>query len=41
MAEARKSYHNEMITKIRDNLIQISSLVEHVKLIYCPAHKGI
>ena len=41
MAEARESYHNEMITKIRDNLIQISSLVEYIKLIYCPVHKGI
>ena len=41
IAESRESYHNETITKIRDNLIQISSLVEHIKLIYCPAHKGI
>ena len=41
MAQSRESYHNKTITKIRDNLIQISSLVEHIKLIYCPAHKGI
>ena len=41
MAQSRESYHNETITKIRDNLIQISSLVEHIKLIYCPAHKSI
>ena len=40
MAQSRESYHNETITKIRDNLTQISSLVEHIKL-YCPAHKGI
>ena len=41
MAQCRESYHNETITKIRDNLIQISSPVELIKLIYCPAHKGI
>ena len=41
MVQSRESYHNETITKIRDNLTQISSLVEHIKLIYCPAHKGI
>ena len=41
MAQSRESYHNETITKIQDNLTQISSLVEHIKLIYCPAHKGI
>ena len=41
MAQSRESYHNETITKTRDNLTQISSLVEHIKLIYCPAHKGI
>ena len=41
MAQSRESYHNETITKIRDNLTQISSLVEHIKLIYCLAHKGI
>ena len=40
MAQSRESYNNETITKIRDNLIQISSLVEYIKLIYCPAHKG-
>ena len=41
MAQSRESYHNETITKIRDNLIQISSLVKHIKLMYCPEHKGI
>ena len=41
IAQSRESYHNETITKIRENLTQISSLVEHIKLIYCPAHKSI
>ena len=41
MAQSRESYHNETKTKIRDNLIQISSLEEHIKLIYCLAHRGI
>ena len=41
MTQSRESYNNETITRIRDNLIQISSLVEHMKLIYCPAHKDI
>ena len=41
MFQSRESYHNETITKIRDNFIQISSLVKHIKLIYCLAHKGI
>ena len=42
MAQSIESYHDETITKIRGNLMQISSLVEHIKLImYCPAHKGI
>ena len=40
MAQSRESYHNETITKIRDNLIHISSLVERIKLIYCPVHKS-
>ena len=40
MAQSRESYHNETKIKIRDNLIQISSLAEHIKLIYCPAHKA-
>ena len=40
MAQSRESYHNET-TKIRDNFIQINSLVEHIKLIYFLAHKGI
>ena len=39
MAQSRESYHNETIT--RDNLMQISSVVEHIKLIYCPAQIGI
>ena len=34
-------YHDETITRILGNLIQISSLVERTKLIYCAAHKGI
>ena len=29
MAQSRESYNNETITKIRDNLMQISSLLEH------------
>ena len=41
MVQSRESYHNETITKIRDNLIHISSLVEHIKLIYCPVDKSI
>ena len=41
MAQSRESYHNETIPKIRDNFIQISSFVEHIKLIYCPPLKGI
>ena len=39
MAQSREPYHNETKAKIRDTLIQISSLVECIKLIYCPAHK--
>ena len=34
MAQSKESCYNETITKIRDNVIQISSLVEHIKLIY-------
>ena len=41
MAQGRNSYHNETITKIRENLIQISSPVAHIKSICCPAHIGI
>ena len=41
MTQSRESHHNETITKIRDNLIQMSSLVEHIKLIYWPTHKPI
>ena len=41
MAQSRESYHNETKTKIRGSLIQTSSLVEHIKLIYSPTHKGI
>ena len=41
MVQSREFYHDETITKIRDNLMQISSLVEHIKLIDCLAHKGI
>ena len=33
MIQSRESYHYETITKIRDNLIQISSLVKHINLI--------
>ena len=33
MAQSRESCHNEAITKIRNNLIQISSPVEHIKFI--------
>ena len=41
MAQNRDSYHNTTIRKIRDNLIQLSSLVSEIQIIYCPAHKGI
>ena len=41
MAQNRDSYHNKIINKIRENLIRISSCVDEIKLIYCPAHKGI
>ena len=41
MVQSRESYHNETITKIRDIIIQISSLLEHIKLIYYPPYQGI
>ena len=41
MVQSRESYHNETITKLKDNIIQISSLLEHIKLIYYPPHQGI
>ena len=41
ITQIRESYHYETINKIRDNFIQISSLVEQIKLTYCPAHKSI
>ena len=41
MAGIRESYHNETIIQIKGNLIQISYLVKHIKLIYCPTHKSI
>ena len=36
-----ESYHNETITEIKDYLTQISSLMDYIKLIYCPSRKGI
>ena len=41
MVQSIESYHHETITRIIDNLIKISSLLEHTKSIYCTAHKGI
>lgn len=41
MAGSRESYNNETIIQIKDNLLQISYLVKHIKLIYCPTHKSI
>ena len=41
MVQSIESYHDETITRIIVDLIQISYLVEHTKLIYCAAHKGI
>ena len=36
-----KNYHDTTITEIRQNLINISHSIKLIKVIYCPAHKGI
>ena len=40
MGQNRESYHNMAIRGIRLNLIELSSSVEKMKMIYCPAYKG-
>ena len=37
----RESFHDETIYQIRLNLIELSFRFDQIKLIYCPAHKGI
>ena len=37
----RENYHNNTISLIRENLIEISLRISSVKMIYCPGHKGV
>ena len=40
MKQNNEYYHNSTISSIRDNLLELSSKVNSVKIIYIPAHKG-
>ena len=35
------NYHHLTISSIRENLFDISTKVKSIKIVYCPAHKGI
>ena len=37
----RENYHNNTISLIRENLIEISLRISSIKMIYCPGHKGV
>ena len=40
MKQNNEYYHNSTISSIRDNLLELSSKVNSVKIIYIPAYKG-
>ena len=41
IGQSRESYHNKTIRNIRENLMSICQMVDDIKLVYCPARKGI
>ena len=41
MGQNRGSYHNITIRGIRSSLIELSSCVDEMKMMYCPVHKHI
>ena len=40
-SQNRENYHNSTVIAIRENLMDISSKVQNIRLVYCPAHQGI
>ena len=40
-SHTRENYHNNTISLIRENLIEISLRISAIKIIYCPGHKGV
>ena len=40
-SHTRENYHNNTISLIRENLIEISLTISSIKMIYCPGHKGV
>ena len=41
IGQRRESYHNSTIKNPRENLMSICQMVDEIKLVYCPALKGI
>ena len=40
MGQNKESYHKITIRGIRSSLIELSTCVDKIKMIYCPTHKG-
>ena len=40
-SNTRENYHNNAISLIRENLIEISLRISSIKMVYFPGHKGV
>ena len=40
MGQNKESYHKITIRRIRSSLIELSTCVDKLKMMYCPTHKG-
>ena len=41
MSQSRENYHNSTVKSIQGDLMDISSKVQNIKIVYCPTHEDI